>query len=538
MKMFNKKVVGLITACSLTASTFATSFYIAVDGKQEGPMDVEQIEKLKSEGKFDSDSMVWKDGMASWAKAGEQVELKALFQTAGGPPPMPVASTPPPLNDQTENPNSSYSQNDVNEINSMSDPKSVPTPNASDSVDDWSEIVLEKLGLDSFGENDGKFVLFAQQSVSLKPIDPQYGEAVINAFDKAMTKIQEKYIMNRFGKVVTDKLKSFYSDRSTNAKEIKLPPVSNPGFWGKVVLLLEKKLDIADKKLDKELVELGVKPETIAKATPTKKKDLFRDKFIKNTMKTASGSMSGLVPIQSTLIRDSKGNTVIGLVAIASSKTIQIAKDITLQRQSLVKGKGRDIKSLLPKTNKDYMSTMGVRLAYDYDGSPVIISYGMASYIPDSGDDYINDELKADARAEAIDNADAQIAEVVNGRMNAKSERTRGEETKKYVERELTLDSDTIEKTVKNIIKVSQREAKSSAKVGLQGISTVKQWRYTSNNGVKFVGAVRVWKYSTLAAVKSFNQNSYKKKDVESKKANSFKKFEQSSEIINDINDF
>jgi len=419
----------------------------------------------------------------------------------------------------------------MDNINVESDPKTIPQLSASDSVDDWSQEVLHKFNLSSYGEHNGKFILFAQQSVSLKPLDPQYGDAVINAYDKAIMKIQEQYIMDRFGSIATQKLKSLYSNRSTDAKNIELPSTASTSFWGKIVLVLEKKLDVKEKELDKQLLEMGVDANTIAKTIPTKKKDLFRDKFLKTTMKKASGSMAGLIPIQTTLVKDAKGNTTIGVVAIASPKTIQIAKDISLHRKSLVKGRGRDISTLLPSSNRQYISTMGVRLAYDKGGMPVIISYGIASYRPDSGDDYINDELKEEAQSASVSSADAQIAEMVNGYMNAKNTRKNGESTRKYVERELKMDSDTIEKTVKNIIKKTNKMAKSSAKIKLQGISTIKRWRFTSKDGIKFVGAVRVWKYSTLKSVQAFNKPKREKKK-------NYNTFQENSNIVNTMDDF
>jgi len=111
-------------------------------------------------------------------------------------------------------------------------------------------------------------------------MDPQYGDALVNAYDKAMMNLQNQYLMARFGKNIVNKAKSFYSDRSTHAKEIELPNVGAKGFIGKILRIFDKSLDVTDKKLDKELVKLGVSPEEIEKMTPKIKKDIFRDKFI------------------------------------------------------------------------------------------------------------------------------------------------------------------------------------------------------------------------------------------------------------------
>lgn len=430
-------------------------------------------------------------------------------------------------------------KSDVEEQNKLSDPKNVQVSSATDDIEDWSEEVLRSFKIDSFGENNGKFIVFAQQTITLKPTDPQFGEALINAYDKAMMNLQEKYLMMRFGKTTVEKLRTFYSDSSTDANKIELPKIDK-GFLDKIVLLMDKNIDVATKKLDKELVDLGVDPATLANMPETMKKDTFKDKFLKNTIRQASGSIAGLVPIQTKLIIDKNGNSVIGIVGIASNKTIQIAKDISLQRATNISGKGKDIQSLLPESEDSFLGTLGVRLAYDLDGTPMIISYGMGSYITNSGDDYINDELRNEAKESAVANADGQIAEMINGRMNSKSERKRGEEIRKFVERENVQGSDTVEKTLKNIINITNKYSKSAASAKLSGISTVKTWRYTiPETKIKMVGAVRVWKYSTLNAVKRFNETTYKsKKDEEVKENTVSKKFESKSKVVNSMDDF
>lgn len=431
-------------------------------------------------------------------------------------------------------------QTDITEQNKLSDPKEIEVSDATDDIEDWAEVVREKFKFDNFGEQDGKFLIFAKQTVSLTPLDPQFGDALINAFDKGMMNLQEKYLMIRFGKTTVDKVKTFYQNTSTDAKNIELPKV-DPTFFNKIVMLLDKSLDVSISKLDQQLIEMGVDPEEIKKMPETVKKDTFKDKFIKNTMRSASGSIAGLIPVQTKLIIDKKGKAVIGIVAIASHKTIQIAKDISLQRKTQISGKGKSLKTLLPEKNEDFLGVMGARLAYDLDGTPVIISYGFGSYSPNEGDDYINDELRNEAKESAIANADAQIAELINGRMNAKSERQRGEEIRKYVEREVKPNSDTVEKPIKNIINITNKYAKSSASMKLQGVSTLKTWRHTiPNSKVKMVGAVRVWKYSTLESVKKFNETSYKAKETQKSNSDtkSYKKYGSESKVINDVNDF
>ena len=60
------------------------SFYVAKNGQQTGPFDLNTLKVMLSSGEFNADSLVWKQGMAEWQKAGLQGELAGLF-----PPPIP-----------------------------------------------------------------------------------------------------------------------------------------------------------------------------------------------------------------------------------------------------------------------------------------------------------------------------------------------------------------------------------------------------------------------------------------------------------------
>jgi hypothetical protein len=68
----------------------AISFHVAVGGQQTGPFDLGVLQQQVAGGQLKRDSLVWKTGMASWAKAGDVPELASLF--AGVPPPVPPAA--------------------------------------------------------------------------------------------------------------------------------------------------------------------------------------------------------------------------------------------------------------------------------------------------------------------------------------------------------------------------------------------------------------------------------------------------------------
>lgn len=64
-----------------------TAFFVAVNGKQEGPFDLSGLQGMINQGILTRDSLVWSQGMANWQKASETEALTNLFGTV--PPPLP-----------------------------------------------------------------------------------------------------------------------------------------------------------------------------------------------------------------------------------------------------------------------------------------------------------------------------------------------------------------------------------------------------------------------------------------------------------------
>ena len=63
------------------------AYHVAVNGQATGPFDISVLAQMAAAGQFTADSLVWKNGMAQWAKAGAVDELKNLF--ANTMPPIP-----------------------------------------------------------------------------------------------------------------------------------------------------------------------------------------------------------------------------------------------------------------------------------------------------------------------------------------------------------------------------------------------------------------------------------------------------------------
>jgi len=64
-----------------------TSFFIAVDGKQQGPVSVDQLKASIAAGSVNRQTLVWKNGMPNWVPLESVPELATLM--AAVPPPLP-----------------------------------------------------------------------------------------------------------------------------------------------------------------------------------------------------------------------------------------------------------------------------------------------------------------------------------------------------------------------------------------------------------------------------------------------------------------
>lgn len=67
----------------------AVAYHVAVNGQATGPFDLAVLQQMAVAGQLVAGSLVWKVGMAEWAKAETVDELKNLF--ANVMPPIPHA---------------------------------------------------------------------------------------------------------------------------------------------------------------------------------------------------------------------------------------------------------------------------------------------------------------------------------------------------------------------------------------------------------------------------------------------------------------
>ncbi|EAC1609793.1 hypothetical protein EA182_03640 [Campylobacter jejuni] len=418
-------------------------------------------------------------------------------------------------------------QQDINIQNEMSDASTKDiTPK---SIEDFFEEFADNFGIEYGITKDGKTFYTGKSTVAVNDTDPQFAQALQNAYQKAMLNLQSEFIRDAFGRIATSKIQNYEADNSTNAKEFDELPKGD-----KVDQILNKLTQLAGAQLDKALKDLGIDTNSLSE---DRKKTLLKQEFLNKTMTNAIGSMSGLVPVQ-TIVAQRRGEYDVGVIAIISNKTRQLAKDMALARQSAIKGKGKAISEYLPKDTKGFLNEYGIRLVYDENGAPIILSYGNWGYVADPSNAKKTNILEDRAKETALTMADAAIIEFINTNLSLKDERTTGDTYEEIIKQSINVnDSSTQEQTqnITNIIDKVNSKIKASASGKIRGIRTLKKWSYTSENGIEHVGAVRFYSYENLANTnEALNSKSNATKN-EAKKSSSI---QRSSNVVNSMDDF
>lgn len=421
--------------------------------------------------------------------------------------------------------------NEVEAQNAMSDASAQDiTPK---SIEDFFDEFANEYGI-SYGESiNGKTFFSAKATAMVGTNDADFAKALSVAYNEAFLNLQIDFIRDAYGKQAAQTLRKTFTDNSTNAKEFeKLPPESI------FAQLLTKISELAGAKLDEMLTNLGV--DFQKGLSEERKKILMAENLVKNIQTTAMGQISGLVPIQTAVTKD--GSTYdIGVIAVMSEKTVQIARDMKFKRNSIIKGKGKNIKEFLPTTNDGFLDEFGIRLVYDENGAPVILSYGRWGYIKNSSDEYVNKRQKDIAQKQAAAQADAAISEFVALSLSLKENSQSGKDVEHALTQLITSgNTQESEKVAKNIIDIASSEVKATSNMQLKGIRTLKRWSASDKNNVEHVGVVRFYSY---ANVKNINevlgiQNGKNSNQTQQKAVKKSQDVSSKSKMVNDLDDF
>lgn len=358
--------------------------------------------------------------------------------------------------------------------------------------------------------SQGRSFFAGQAAVKGSMLDGNFGRRLAMAYEEAMFDMRADFIMQNYGRLKTDAVRTIYEDGSDNRDEFPAAELETAAAAGgsRLEALLDKALTVVEKKLDSQLIEQGVPAEELTRISVEQKKTLFKNNLHKTITKRAFHSMQGLVPVQTRIFTHDTPNgkvAIVGVIAVRSEKTQQFARDITRKRPTLVTGTPRSLNDLLPSEPRGYLDEIGLRYVYDEQGRPMLLAYGRASVsiAPDWSPSRVF-QAKQNATQQARALAESNIIEFMNTSVQVEETNNIGTTEEEQLERVTQFDSgkpgeitDT-RRQVADAISVFTKSGKAVAQGDLRGTSVVKTWSETDENGVLHVGSVVTWSYAQL----------------------------------------
>ncbi len=380
--------------------------------------------------------------------------------------------------------------------------------NASLSFNEWISDFEERSGQRIGLVLDGRVFFSGVGTIRVDPNHPSYGKELALAYERAMLDLQANFVTQNYGQQTVKRILEATQDASTNAEQFDPMELQRARTGQGIDALFNKAVLLIDKRLDNELRKEGVAQDKLVTMTFEQKKTLYRESLTKEIITSAFRNLQGLVPVQTRIFSQNTPNGKVyrvGVIAVQSQRTRQFAQDIANRRVSSVLGDAKRLEDILPSQEKELLNEIGLRLTFDEQRRPMLISYGRWSFAPTkdwSPARFMNANQIAGDQAKAL--AESAILEFINANIQVNDNRLVGNlaeeiirKTTKVYEGDSKSSAQLREDIGETIDRIS-RQARTSAQGSLRGTTILKRWESTDDNGVYHVGTVVAWTNSQL----------------------------------------
>lgn len=406
----------------------------------------------------------------------------------------------------------SSQDNDVTEVitEAAAQQSDADVSRAADEID-TADVVEQKLAdytrkiknqLVKQGKQHSVFVYSGTAEIMQDRNDPRWAEYRTAALDKAVLDAQKNYLQTLNTAVDSSTLYSM-----TNKSGLPTPTKEDFKNNSKMASYLDKLVAVSEGKLDAELVSMGIDPKEFAAATPSIKRDLFKESVVKQVVRTSNGDLAGMMVIKVfEEIRDSGQGSVGAVLALSADKRDQVRAMIDSQGQiapneAKANPKFTSIYEMLHNQNDSLYLKVGTQIMYDAKGYPLLISYGQAGVTYEQLAPKRKIERQV-AKSFATNNAWASLAQTYNLSGDFKEKTTQENQVTESEQFDLITDSVRKQSSglASNLTKaLEQTAAMTSSVQGMTGVSVGYEWRRKHPViGHEMVGSVLVWHPKTI----------------------------------------
>lgn len=376
--------------------------------------------------------------------------------------------------------------NQVSELNSSI----AENPAKADSEDKRTaeEVVTDKLDayLASHPNKGETRYVSGIAELSFDPTDSNYGDSLQLKYIEAVANAQASFITSVNQEIQDKMVSKVESNQGTDSHDI---ATEKPTEGTQAAT--QAKIDALDEaEVDKKLREKGLDPDDY-QSPKEKRKVLGQATLTTETMTKAFGDLAGLIPVK-TFFEQKYGKGAIGVVLMYSPKIRTLFEAIKRGETPMIVGKGgkspRDL--FVGKSGYDLFPEFGIRLGFDENNKPYILSYGQGTY---TGPQIPGQSGANIAYQQADLMAKRSIAQAMAGTMNTSTTlRMAQDAAVELVKNERS--GKISQKTTNELSKQLRVNMGTSAKTNIKGLTQVKRWSYqipgTAN---KIYGVVYQW---------------------------------------------
>lgn len=373
-------------------------------------------------------------------------------------------------------------------------------------LDEEFEKFRQELQLPAYGTPNAKGTVYftGRCSVAVNVASRDFIKSRSSAYEKAYTDAVAQLVMDRFGKEFIKKVRQECADESSDAQDA-------PASIKDARAALDRKTEaLKEAEVDEKLKNLGVDPSTYADKSVAAKKDLYRNSILTSTVRSAFGSAAGCLVVQTFEARAADGTYSIGVVLRSDAVCTEVARCISQkQRPTLSRPSGAPVAESLP-TDEEMLTQFGVRLFFDENGEPGLLSFGQWGSNYRGNDSRAIDRANRHAMVQAENMANEQLTQFINSTIRVNESSVRGED-----EASQMIFRNDGSKSQEELVNFVDKWSKSSETVGFdsmigRGTAYRKVLRHPSGHLVAVV--VRTWTFGKLDAERSVIQGTTPKR--------------------------
>ena len=331
--------------------------------------------------------------------------------------------------------------------------------------------------------------------VPVKADNQRWGKARSLTFQNAFVQAMGKYMASVRQRTSVSMMRDYLAE---DIPESELRYQEGEAADSYVERIVRKSAALAEQTLDEKLAESGMDQDEIQRlTTPVQKRTALAESISRRTLNEAMGSAAGLIPVKTFEGVDDEGNTAIGVVAVYSERMRHIASQVArgeVIRPDPARSRGPIADQIADfDKNEELPNEFGVRVMWDEQGYPAIVSFGQWGWSPAN----LSKKRRAQRRKFAMKQAENDALSNLTVFVRASTRFTEESSVGADLEEAFNLPRGGVPEEVEEA-EIADRlieTARIRAEVTLTGYTPERQWsaRHPLLDDQELVGAVVYW---------------------------------------------